>query len=144
MVAVGLAWLIVRRSDDTIYRSQLKSRADAPAQRLLAGLPLLAAIPTTRAMAKPRVVLGAAASLAEADRALARERHLRGPRWSTGRVVSRAPCARSASALPTTARAPVGGVGRRRCAGGFGDRAGSTWRWMSLTEAPLGVGGRAR
>ena len=41
MIAVGLAWLIVRRSDDTIYRSQLRSRADAPAQRLLAGLPLL-------------------------------------------------------------------------------------------------------
>ena len=37
MVAVGLAWFIVRRSDDTIYRSQLKSRADAPAQRLLLG-----------------------------------------------------------------------------------------------------------
>ena len=31
MIAVGIAWLIVRRSDDTIYRSQLKSRADAPA-----------------------------------------------------------------------------------------------------------------
>ena len=30
MIAVGLAWFIVRRSDDTIYRSQLKSRADAP------------------------------------------------------------------------------------------------------------------
>ncbi len=30
MVAVGLAWLIVRRGDDTIYRSQLKNRADAP------------------------------------------------------------------------------------------------------------------
>ena len=43
MIAVGISWLIVRRSDDTIYRSQLKSRADAPAQRLLAGLPLLAA-----------------------------------------------------------------------------------------------------
>ena len=52
MIAVGIAWLIVRRSDDTIYRSQLKSRADAPAQRLLAGLPLLAAIPTARAMAR--------------------------------------------------------------------------------------------
>ena len=55
MIAVGIAWLIVRRSDDTIYRSQLKSRADAPAQRLLAGLPLLAAIPTARAMAPPRL-----------------------------------------------------------------------------------------
>ena len=42
MVAVGISWLIVRRNDDTIYRSQLKNRADAPAQRLLAGLPLLA------------------------------------------------------------------------------------------------------
>jgi chloride channel protein, CIC family len=56
MVAVGISWLIVRRNDDTIYRSQLKSRADAPAQRLLAGLPLLASIPTTRAMVKPRLV----------------------------------------------------------------------------------------
>ena len=31
MIAVGLAWFIVRRSDDTIYRSQLRTRADAPA-----------------------------------------------------------------------------------------------------------------
>jgi H+/Cl- antiporter ClcA len=29
MVAVGISWLIVRRNDDTIYRSQLKTRADA-------------------------------------------------------------------------------------------------------------------
>ena len=57
MVAVGISWLIVRRNDDTIYRSQLKSRADAPAQRILAGLPLLGAIPTTRAMVTPRLVL---------------------------------------------------------------------------------------
>jgi CIC family chloride channel protein len=62
MIAVGLAWFIVRRGDDTIYRSQLKNRADAPAQRLLAGLPLLAAVPTTRAMAQPRLVLEAAMS----------------------------------------------------------------------------------
>jgi H+/Cl- antiporter ClcA/predicted transcriptional regulator len=59
MVAVGISWLIVRQGDDTIYRSQLKSRADAPAQRLLAGLPLLAAIGTARAMASPRLVLTA-------------------------------------------------------------------------------------
>ncbi len=57
MIAVGLAWLIVRRSDDTIYRSQLKNRAEAPAQRLLAGLPLLSTIATPRAMAVPRLVL---------------------------------------------------------------------------------------
>jgi CIC family chloride channel protein len=66
MIAVGLAWFIVRRGDDTIYRSQLKNRADAPAQRLLAGLPLLAAVPTTRAMAQPRLVLEAAMSRGDA------------------------------------------------------------------------------
>jgi H+/Cl- antiporter ClcA len=57
MVAVGLAWFIVRRDDDTIYRSQLKSRADAPAQRLLVGMPLLAKVPVTQAMAPPRLVV---------------------------------------------------------------------------------------
>ncbi len=72
MVAVALAWFIVRRNDDTIYRGQLKSRADAPAQRLLAGLPLLAAIPTARAMAEPRLVLTAGQSVDEARQALQR------------------------------------------------------------------------
>ncbi len=59
MIAVGISWLIVRRSDATIYRSQLKSRAEAPAQRVLVGLPLLSRIPTKRAMAPPRLVLAA-------------------------------------------------------------------------------------
>ena len=59
MIAVGISWLIVRRSDDTMYRSQLKSRSDAPSQRLLAGLPLLAAIPVARAMAEPKLVIAA-------------------------------------------------------------------------------------
>ena len=59
MIAVGISWLIVRRSDDTMYRSQLKSRSDALSQRLLAGLPLLAAIPVTRAMAEPTLVVDA-------------------------------------------------------------------------------------
>jgi chloride channel protein, CIC family len=70
MVAVGISWLIVRRNDDTIYRSQLKNRADAPAQRLLAGLPLLASIPTTRAMARPRLVFSAGESADSAKQAL--------------------------------------------------------------------------
>jgi len=56
MLAVGLAWFIVRRSDDTIYRSQLRSRADAPAQRLLIGMPLLGSVPVRQAMAPPRLV----------------------------------------------------------------------------------------
>ena len=62
MIAVGISWLIVRHSDDTMYRSQLKSRSDAPSQRLLAGLPLLAAIPVTRAMAEPMLVITAGRS----------------------------------------------------------------------------------
>ncbi len=57
MIAVGLAWFIVRRSDDTIYRSQLRSRADAPAQRLLMGMPVLAGVPVAQAMAPPRLVI---------------------------------------------------------------------------------------
>ena len=57
MVAVGLATLIVRRGDDTIYRSQLRSRADSPAHQLATGLPLLAAIETSRAMSSPRCVV---------------------------------------------------------------------------------------
>jgi H+/Cl- antiporter ClcA len=57
MLAVGLATLIVRRSDDTIYRSQLKSRAESPAHRILTGLPLLAQVPVSDAMLPPRCVL---------------------------------------------------------------------------------------
>jgi len=57
MIAVGLAWFIVRRGDDTIYRSQLKNRADAPAQRLLTGMPILSIVSVDQAMAAPRVVV---------------------------------------------------------------------------------------
>jgi H+/Cl- antiporter ClcA len=57
MIAVGLAWFIVRRNDDTIYRSQLKSRADTPAQRILVGMPVLATVPVRTAMAPPRLVI---------------------------------------------------------------------------------------
>jgi chloride channel protein, CIC family len=57
MVAVGLATLIVRRTDDTIYRSQLRSRAESPAHRILTGLPLLNAVTASQAMASPRCLL---------------------------------------------------------------------------------------
>jgi chloride channel protein, CIC family len=72
MVAVGISWFIVRQGDDTIYRGQLKSRADAPAQRLLAGLPLLASIPTAVAMAAPRLVVPASQGRDEARGAIHR------------------------------------------------------------------------
>ena len=67
MVAVGLATLIVRRNDDTIYRSQLRSRSESPAHRILAGLPLLAVVPTSQAMAAPRCIVAESASLAAAE-----------------------------------------------------------------------------
>jgi H+/Cl- antiporter ClcA len=57
MLAVGLATLIVRRNDDTIYRSQLRSRAESPAHRILTGLPLLAMVSASQAMAPARCVL---------------------------------------------------------------------------------------
>jgi CIC family chloride channel protein len=70
IIAVGLAWLIVRRSDETMYRSQLASRADNPGRRLLVGLPLLATVPITRAMAPPRLVIESDLSVAEAREAM--------------------------------------------------------------------------
>jgi H+/Cl- antiporter ClcA len=73
MIAVGLAWFIVRRSDDTIYRSQLRTRADAPAQRLLMGMPILASVPIRQAMALPRLVITGATPLATVRRKLHQE-----------------------------------------------------------------------
>jgi CBS domain-containing protein len=70
MIAVGLAWLIVRRSDDTMYRSQLANRADSPGRRLLLGLPLLATVPVDHAMARPRLVLNDDSTADAARRAL--------------------------------------------------------------------------
>ncbi len=66
MVAVGLATLIVRRNDDTIYRSQLRNRSEAPAHRILTGLPLLAVARAFEAMAVPRCVVPSSAGVATA------------------------------------------------------------------------------
>ena len=55
MVAIGLATLVV--GDHTIYESQLRSRADAPAHRAAFGLPLLSAMPVAEVMATPRLLL---------------------------------------------------------------------------------------
>jgi CBS domain-containing protein len=56
MIAVGLGTLIVRHFDATIYTSQLKSRADAPAHRLQRSMPLLGSMSVADFMARPRVV----------------------------------------------------------------------------------------
>jgi CBS domain-containing protein len=70
MIAVGLAWFIVRRNDDTIYRSQLKSRGDAPAQRILTGMPLLANLTVRSSMAVPHLVIDDASEIGEAREAM--------------------------------------------------------------------------
>ena len=57
MVAVAIAWFIVGRSDDSIYRSQLRTRADSAASRLQFGLPLLATLSVASAANDPIVVL---------------------------------------------------------------------------------------
>src|SRR5258708_40085691 len=55
MVAIGLATLVV--GDDTIYESQLPSRADAPAHRASVGLPLLSAVTIADVMTPPQLLL---------------------------------------------------------------------------------------
>ena len=76
MLAVGVATLIVRRSDDTIYRSQIRTRADSPAHRLQFGMPLLANVVVAEVMASPRLLLKARDTVAGA---LAQLQHRRLP-----------------------------------------------------------------
>jgi H+/Cl- antiporter ClcA len=59
MIAVGIATLVVRRRDVTIYRSQLRTRSDSPAHRLQFGLPLLSNVTVGEVMSPPRLVLQA-------------------------------------------------------------------------------------
>ena len=70
LVAVGIASLIVRRSDATIYRSQLRTRNDSPAHRLQFGLPLLSDVTVAEVMAAPRIVLRTDCSVSEGLRRL--------------------------------------------------------------------------
>ncbi len=57
MIAVAISWFIVSRSDDSIYRSQLRTRADSAASRLQFGLPLLATLSVASVVSDPTVVL---------------------------------------------------------------------------------------
>jgi len=77
MLAVGIATLIVRRSDDTIYRSQIRARSDSPAHRLQFGMPLLSNVTVAEVMATPLLLLQADDTVVRA-RALLRDRHLPG------------------------------------------------------------------
>lgn len=64
MVAVGLATLVV--GEATIYRSQLKTRAESQAHRLRFALPLLSLTTAREAMSPPRLVLDASLPAADA------------------------------------------------------------------------------
>ena len=68
MIAIGLAAVVVR--DDSIYESQLRSRADAPGHRARFGLPLLGSTPAREVMRPPRLLIPAAARLSDARDAL--------------------------------------------------------------------------
>ncbi len=57
MIAIAIAWFIVGRADDSIYRSQLRTRADSAVSRLQFGLPLLATLRVSEVVNSPRVVL---------------------------------------------------------------------------------------
>ncbi len=59
MVAVSIAWFIVGRAGDTIYRSKLRDRSDSPGARLQFGLPLLASRTVAAVAQVPRLVLPA-------------------------------------------------------------------------------------
>ncbi|MEY2522385.1 MAG: chloride channel protein family, partial [Ilumatobacteraceae bacterium] len=69
MVAIGLATLVV--GDDTIYESQLRSRADAPAHRAAVGLPLLSSVSIADVMTPPALLLPAETAESEALQLLA-------------------------------------------------------------------------
>ncbi len=64
MLAIGLAALVV--GEDTIYESQLRSRADAPAHRAAFGLPLLSSVSVSEVMQPPRLVVPSNMSLDDA------------------------------------------------------------------------------
>jgi len=66
MIAVAIATFIVRRFDDSIYRSQLRTRADSPAQRLQFGLPLLGGVQVSTVASVPLVTVTDSMTAAEA------------------------------------------------------------------------------
>ncbi len=68
MVAIGLATLVV--GDDSIYESQLRSRAEAPAHRAAFGLPLLSSVMVADVMTPARLTVSAGTPLDEACRLL--------------------------------------------------------------------------
>jgi chloride channel protein, CIC family len=70
MLAIGLATLVV--GDRTMYRSQLRGRADSPGHRFRMALPLMASLPARHTARHSRLVLDEEQTLEEAVQELAR------------------------------------------------------------------------
>lgn len=68
MLAIGIAMVVV--GPRTIYRSQLRSRAESPAHQFRFAMPLLSSIPAGDAARAPRLVLGASDTAGDAVRRL--------------------------------------------------------------------------
>lgn len=68
MIAVGIASILVGKN--TIYTSQVDTRADSPAHRLRVAVPLLATLTVRQAMVPPPVTLALFQSIEEAEQAL--------------------------------------------------------------------------
>jgi chloride channel protein, CIC family len=66
MIAVAVSWFIVERAGDSIYRSQLRSKADSPASRLEAAMPSLSTLKVSQVMSRPQVIIDEDAPRAEA------------------------------------------------------------------------------
>jgi chloride channel protein, CIC family len=71
MIAVGLASILVGKN--TIYTSQVDTRADSPAHRLQMSVPLLATLAVSQAMEPLRVFLTPGSLLHEAEHMLANQ-----------------------------------------------------------------------
>jgi len=66
LLAVGVATLIVGQTDLTLIEAQLRTRDDAPARRLVLGMPMLSAIKVAEVMQSPRSILPAAGDAGDA------------------------------------------------------------------------------
>ena len=151
MIAVGLAWFIVRRSDDTIYRSQLETRADAPAQQILLGMPVLADLCGAADHGAPPGGAPSAETAPEARPAAGEGGPPRAPRGRRRRPLRRdgggncpdgagfARRPRSVGALADSHPDGEGHRSRRRCAGGADHRRPAVGPRLDRDRAVVGT-----
>lgn len=115
LLAVGVATLMVGQTDLTLIEAQLRTRDDAPARRLVLGMPMLSAIAVAEVMQPPRSILPAAAEAADAREHL-RALALPGAPVAdeTGRFVGVVTTAALEQASEDEPEAPVGRLADRR------------------------------